>query len=332
MPLAIPYRRYRRKREQGYLLLVLMLVIAVVLIMLSARLPGIVGELRHDREDEMIHRGVQYARAIRLYYKKNNAWPSSIAQLKETNHRHYLRQVYKDPITGGGFRLLHASDLTAGGIQLSSGGTAATTTAATTGLTASPSSTSSASVTTTSSTGTSGASSSSTDTSGAGSATGASGSSGDTQSGTSGTSGSATSSASSSSTTSGGGLFGALTGGMTSSSTTAGSSGTGSTSGLGGQVFGGGPIVGVASQSPKKGFHIYYHKDVYKEWMFIYDLTAEGKGQIKGPYNGPQTTGTGTIPGATPAGQIGLSSSSSTTGSSTSSSSSSSSSSSTTTH
>ena len=69
-------------------------------------------------------------------------------------------------------------------------------------------------------------------------------------------------------------------------------------------TFGGGAVVGVASTSPKKGFHVFNKKEYYKDWLFIYDPSVEGKGLIKGPYNGPQTTGSGTIPGATPAGQL----------------------------
>jgi hypothetical protein len=50
----------------------------------------------------------------------------------------------------------------------------------------------------------------------------------------------------------------------------------GSTSGgLSGAVFGGGPIVGVASTSKDQSIREFNHKNHYKDWQFIYDPTME---------------------------------------------------------
>lgn len=278
------------------MLLLLMLVITMVLITLSASLPGIVGQMRHDREDEMIHRGVQYARAVRLFYKKTNTYPVSIDQLKETNHKRYLRRVYKDPMTGGDFRPLRGSDVTQGGARPTSGDATGAGTPTTFGISPDPNNPAASS--------------------GSGANPNAAGSSSTDQTGAMGTPAAPNSPATSNASTITGGsvtstsLFGALSGGTTANTGTAATAGNTAAGVLGaataatGQVFGGGAIVGVASLSPKKAFHIYNNKDHYKDWMFIYDPFAEGKGLIKGPYNGPQKTGTGTIPGATPAGQL----------------------------
>jgi len=293
MGLVLHSRPSGRNRQQGYFLLVLMLLITLVLITLSASLPGVVGQLRHDREDEMIHRGVQYARAVRLYYKKTNSYPVSIDQLKETNHKRYLRRVYKDPITGGDFRPLRGSDVTQAGVRPTAGDT--------TGAGGSGSMASGATPNSSSGSGTNPSSgSSSPDQTGTPPAT----NSPPTSSASTMTGGSVTSTS----------PFGTLSGGTNpGSATTAASNAAGvlGAAAATGQVFGGGAIVGVASLSPKKAFHIYNNKDHYREWMFIYDPSAEGKGLIKGPYNGPQTTSKGTIPGATPAGQLSSPSSSS---------------------
>jgi type II secretory pathway pseudopilin PulG len=104
------YRR-RSSRQQGYLLLTIMLFAVLILIALTAELPSITSQIRHDREEELIHRGTQYARAIKKYYKKFGRYPLSADQLLETNHVRFLRKKYKDPLTGEEFALLHQGDV-----------------------------------------------------------------------------------------------------------------------------------------------------------------------------------------------------------------------------
>ena len=64
-------------------------------------------QYNRDREEEMIHRGVQYSRAIRAYYRKFNRFPAKIEDLENTNQVRFLRKRYKDPLTGKDVRLLH---------------------------------------------------------------------------------------------------------------------------------------------------------------------------------------------------------------------------------
>ena len=75
-------------------------------------------EIQRDQELEMIHRGVQYSRAIRTYYKKFGRYPTKIEDLESANNLRFLRKRYKDPITGQDFKLLHFGEakLTLGGI------------------------------------------------------------------------------------------------------------------------------------------------------------------------------------------------------------------------
>src|SRR5438445_13408165 len=70
-----PSRRCRtrptaRRSERGYILLILMLFVALLTIAAAALAPSIAFQVRRDREEEMIHRGTQYSRAIRRYVKK----------------------------------------------------------------------------------------------------------------------------------------------------------------------------------------------------------------------------------------------------------------------
>lgn len=96
-----------RQRERGYIMLTLLLMIALMTIFAAAILPEITFEIKRDREEEMIHRGVQYSRAIRAYYKKFGRYPAKIEDLENTNQLRFLRKRYKDPLNNKDFRLLH---------------------------------------------------------------------------------------------------------------------------------------------------------------------------------------------------------------------------------
>jgi type II secretory pathway pseudopilin PulG len=91
-------RRTSRKDEHGYILLTLMLMVALMIIGAAIILPTITFEIRRDREEEMIHRGVQYSRAIRQYYKKFGRYPTRIEDLESSNNLRFLRKRYKDPM------------------------------------------------------------------------------------------------------------------------------------------------------------------------------------------------------------------------------------------
>ena len=78
----------------------------------------------------MIHRGVQYSRAIRTYYKKFGRYPTKIEDLESANNLRFLRKRYKDPENCkngkcADFVLLHFGDVQlalAGGLQHRAGG------------------------------------------------------------------------------------------------------------------------------------------------------------------------------------------------------------------
>src|SRR5437868_5415524 len=75
-------------------------------------MPSIVTQIRRDREEEMIHRGVQYARAIKRFYKTTGRYPANLQQLESfQSNKRFLRRRYLDPITGKPFRLLHYGEV-----------------------------------------------------------------------------------------------------------------------------------------------------------------------------------------------------------------------------
>ncbi len=121
----------RREQQSGYMLLVLMLAVAMLAMTLLSVAPNYKQSIRREREVEMIHRGVQYIRAVRNYYRKNNnSYPPSIERLLETNKVRFLRKRYKDPMTrDGAWRIAHPTDvnLPAANTGLGTSGTPSTT-------------------------------------------------------------------------------------------------------------------------------------------------------------------------------------------------------------
>jgi type II secretory pathway pseudopilin PulG len=106
--LQIPPRK--KRQEQGYVLLAVMLLVTLMLIGLSVELPRISQQIKREKEEELIHRGEEYAKAIKKFRRKMGAMPTSIEQLEDTNHIRFLRKRYKDPFTGEDFKLVHAGE------------------------------------------------------------------------------------------------------------------------------------------------------------------------------------------------------------------------------
>jgi type II secretory pathway pseudopilin PulG len=106
MKLSRSFRR-SHSREQGYILMLILLLLALLLVSLVAIAPRMATEIKREREEEMVHRGKDYATAVKRYFKKFGRYPTSIEQLENTNNIRFLRRRWKDPTTGKDFRLLH---------------------------------------------------------------------------------------------------------------------------------------------------------------------------------------------------------------------------------
>jgi len=112
-------RRPHRPRERGYILLTLLLVSALMVIAAAIVVPAITFDIKREREAELIHRGVQYSRAIRAFTKATARYPLRLEELQNTDGRRFIRKLYKDPITGGDFRLIHPGDVHPATVALS---------------------------------------------------------------------------------------------------------------------------------------------------------------------------------------------------------------------
>ncbi len=308
--------RRRHLRDSGHLLLAILLMMALMVIAATYEAPRMVQQLKRDREEEMIHRGTEYARAIKKYYKKFGSYPSTIEQLENTNNIRFLRKRYKDPLTKDGkWILLHYNDVMAtltntGGPGIPAAGLASQGQQGL-GTPAGQQNSSpfgSSSATSSGGFGTSGFGSANTQQvnqngifaqqqspSGAGQqAAGGSSFGGSTSQSPTG---------SSSSSATGSSLFG----NSPAAGSDTGSAGAASTTlagqqSLGGQSFGAGAIMGVASKSKDPTIRVYNKKKTYDEWQFIYNPAIDQANVLlKGPYS-PSTLTTSNI--GTPAGQL----------------------------
>ena len=76
----------------------LLVAIAVMGVLMSAILPAWKTLVQREREEELVFRGEQYARAVGLFQRKfAGAFPPSVDVLVQQK---FLRRAYKDPVTG----------------------------------------------------------------------------------------------------------------------------------------------------------------------------------------------------------------------------------------
>jgi len=104
----------RRSEESGYAFLMVMFLVLVMIIGSQVALRNLYTQGRRLREDDMIWRGNQYARAIRLYFRKTGHYPQSLDDLKTgLPELNFLRfAAYKDPTNqsgDGAWRLIYVN-------------------------------------------------------------------------------------------------------------------------------------------------------------------------------------------------------------------------------
>src|SRR5712692_4762658 len=110
----IPKRKHRQglgKPEQGYVLLLVVFMATALLVLAIMVAPNIFTEGKREKEKEMIWRGKQYARGVKLYYRKMGRFPTSLDDLTKfkVGSLRFLRQPYKDPLNkeDGSWRFIY---------------------------------------------------------------------------------------------------------------------------------------------------------------------------------------------------------------------------------
>ncbi len=100
-----------KRSERGYALLVVVFLVTLLLISTMAVAPNILTEGRREKEKEMIWRGKQYTRGVKLYYRKLGRFPTSLDDLTKPKIGtvRFMRQAYKDPMNkeDGAWRLIY---------------------------------------------------------------------------------------------------------------------------------------------------------------------------------------------------------------------------------
>ncbi|HLZ14040.1 MAG TPA: hypothetical protein VKP58_15770 [Candidatus Acidoferrum sp.] len=100
-----------RKNERGYALLLVAFASTLLLLAAMTAAPNILIDGKREKEKEMIWRGNQYVRGIKLYYRKNGKFPTSLEDLTKPQAANirFMRQQYKDPMNpeDGSWRLIY---------------------------------------------------------------------------------------------------------------------------------------------------------------------------------------------------------------------------------
>jgi type II secretory pathway pseudopilin PulG len=280
----------RRRSQRGYMLITLMLAFALMTLALLAVLPDIKQQVRRDREDELRHRGTAYMRAIQHFNRKFGRYPSRIEDLESTNNIRFLRKRYTDPVnrdpaTGKEreFKFLRQTD-----ISLNNGSLGQTP-----GLNAPAGQAFGGQGGPQGPGGGFGG--------GPGGLGGQQGGLGGLQRGAGGIGTQSQPGGTGAQTPAGGDSGNASSTDENAGTNTPGSSapnsngasGTSPGSGFNGPTLGGGPIIGVASTSKEKSVRVFFDKDHYKDWLFIYLAQGDRGGLLIGPVQPGMQSGVG---------------------------------------
>jgi type II secretory pathway pseudopilin PulG len=87
----------RSRNEAGYTLVAVVIGIAILTILIAAVAPSIATIMKREKEDELIFRGRQYARAIALFQRRYGRFPNELKELYENRPR-TIRHLWKDPV------------------------------------------------------------------------------------------------------------------------------------------------------------------------------------------------------------------------------------------
>jgi len=105
--------RQRRLRETGFAYLMALFLVLAMVIASQVAVQNALTLGRRDKEQDMLWRGNQYIRAIRLYYRKTGHYPQTLDDLeKGLPELHFLRAAaYKDPMNtdDGSWRFIYVN-------------------------------------------------------------------------------------------------------------------------------------------------------------------------------------------------------------------------------
>jgi type II secretory pathway pseudopilin PulG len=107
---SLTRKREARQTQSGYALLLIMFFLALLVLSMAAAAPTVLSSIQREREAEMVWRGHQYIRAVRMYYRRLHRFPTALDDLTQPkNGIRFMRQAYKDPMNqvDGSWRLIY---------------------------------------------------------------------------------------------------------------------------------------------------------------------------------------------------------------------------------
>jgi hypothetical protein len=109
--MKIRNRKIATTAQNGYALLMVMFMATVVLLGAMVATPYLRTERQREKEAEMIWRGKQYVRGVKMYYRKTGRFPTSMDDLTKPKlgSLRFMRQAYKDPMNkeDGSWRMIY---------------------------------------------------------------------------------------------------------------------------------------------------------------------------------------------------------------------------------
>lgn len=108
--------------ESGYTMVAVVIGMLILAILIMGVAPSIATIMKREREQELLFRGKQYARAIALFQKRYGRFPTELKELY-ANRPRTIRKLWKDPICNcPDWHLIYQNSPDAMGPGMSSGG------------------------------------------------------------------------------------------------------------------------------------------------------------------------------------------------------------------
>jgi type II secretory pathway pseudopilin PulG len=93
----LPSTAYRLPSQAGFTLVGVAVLIAILVVLVAAVGPSVAAVMQRDKENELIFRGKQYARAIVAFQKRYGRPPMELKELSEKKPRS-IRQMWREPM------------------------------------------------------------------------------------------------------------------------------------------------------------------------------------------------------------------------------------------
>ena len=104
----------RLQSQKGYIFVSALVIVVLMGISMAVLTKSWTYQVNRMKEEELLFRGQQYARAIRSYYQTHRRYPFKLEELMDVRPR-MMRRLYEDPMTESGeWGLVYLDDIQSG--------------------------------------------------------------------------------------------------------------------------------------------------------------------------------------------------------------------------